>query len=373
MANTLTPLIDKLIARGLEVLRENAIMPRLVNSTYTGTAASRGDTITVPVSADITAGAVSPSNTLAAGSDSTLTSKTISLNQWYKAGFFLTDQQITQIDVDNFNTLQGDEAVRSLANNVDDYILGLYKGVYSNTGTAGTTPFASNLNDWTTGARVKLNTNKAPLEDRFVVLDADAEGNAINQRALQDASWRGDADGIRFGDIGYALGANWHIDQNVPTFTNSNGTPTSYLVNNGSGYAAGTTTIAIDGGSNAPVEGDLFTLAGNTGQYVVSSLDGANLTFAPALNATVADNTALTFAASHVNNLGFQRNAIGFAMAPIMDASMNSDMMRQVTDVKSGLTMRLEVQRQEKQWKFEYDVLYGATLLRPELAVRILG
>ncbi len=60
-------------------------------------------------------------------------------------------------------------------------------------------------------------------------------------------------------------------------------------------------------------------------------------------------------------------------MAPIMDASMNSDTMRQVTDEKSGLTMRLEVSRQEKQWKFDYDVLYGATLLRPELACRILG
>jgi hypothetical protein len=302
-----------------------------------------------------------------------LTSKTISLNQWYKAGFFLTDQQITQIDVDNFNTMQGDEAVRSLANNVDGYILGLYTGIYSNSGTAGTTPFASNLNDWTTGARTKLNTNKAPLEDRHVVMDADAEGNAINQRALQDTSWRGDSEGIRTGDIGYALGAGWNLDQNVKTHTNSNGTPTSYLVNNGSGYAAGTTTIAIDGGSNAPVAGDIFTLAGNTGQYVVSALDGANLTFAPALNATVADNTALTFAASHVVNLGFQRNAFGFAMAPIMDAQLNSDTMRQVTDDKSGLSMRLEVSRQEKQWKFEYDVLYGATLLRPELACRILG
>ena len=52
---------------------------------------------------------------------------------------------------------------------------------------------------------------------------------------------------------------------------------------------------------------------------------------------------------------------------------MNSDMMRQVADEKSGLTMRLEVSRQEKQWKFEYDILYGATLLRPELACRILG
>ena len=109
MANTLTPLIDKLIARGLSVLRENAIMPRLVNSTYSNVARDKGDTITVPIAADITAASVSPSNTLAAAGDTALTSKTISLNQWKHAGFYLTDQQITQIDVDNFQTVQGDE------------------------------------------------------------------------------------------------------------------------------------------------------------------------------------------------------------------------------------------------------------------------
>jgi hypothetical protein len=49
MANTLTPIIDKLIARGLNVLRENAVMPRLVNSTYSSVARDRGDTITVPL------------------------------------------------------------------------------------------------------------------------------------------------------------------------------------------------------------------------------------------------------------------------------------------------------------------------------------
>ena len=58
MANTLTPIIDKLIARGLNVLRENAVMPRLVNSTYSSVARDRGDTITVPVAADITAASV---------------------------------------------------------------------------------------------------------------------------------------------------------------------------------------------------------------------------------------------------------------------------------------------------------------------------
>ena len=372
MANTLTPIIDKLIARGLAVLRENAVMPRLVNSTYSSVARDKGDTITVPIAADITAASVSPSNTLAAAGDTTLTSKTISLNQWKHAGFFLTDQQITQIDVDTMNTLQGDEAVRSLANNVDSYILGLYTGIYSQAGTAGTTPFASDLTDWTSGARSKLNTFKALMDDRAVVLDADAEGSAIGNRGLQDASWRGTTEGIVFGDIGYALGASWHLDQNIPTHTNSGGTPASWLVNQ-SDSAVGDTTVTIDGGSIAPVEGDIFTVAASTQQFVVSSYASNVITFAPALTAALADNSALTFAASHVVNVAFQRNAFGFAMAPLMDARLNSDTMQQVTDEKTGLTMRLEVSRQEKQWKFDYDVLYGATLLRPEAACRILG
>jgi len=372
MANTLTPIIDKLIARGLAVLRENAVMPRLVNSTYSATARDKGDTITVPIAADITAASVSPSNTLAAAGDTTLTSKTISLNQWKHAGFFLTDQQITQIDVDTMNTLQGDEAVRSLANNVDSYILGLYTGIYSQAGTAGTTPFASDLTDWTSGARSKLNTFKALMDDRAVVLDADAEGSAIGNRGLQDASWRGTTEGIVFGDIGYALGASWHLDQNIPTHTNSGGTPASWLVNQ-SDSAVGDTTVTIDGGSIAPVAGDIFTVAASTQQFVVSSYASNVITFAPALTAALADNSALTFAASHVVNVAFQRNAFGFAMAPLMDARLNSDTMQQVTDEKTGLTMRLEVSRQEKQWKFDYDVLYGATLLRPEAACRILG
>ena len=370
MANTLTPIIDKLIARGLQVLRENAVMPQLVNSTYSSTARDHGDTITVPVSADITAATGSPSNTSAGAGDTALTSKTISLNQWKHAGFYLTDQQITQIDVDAMNTLQGDEAVRSLANNVDSYILGLYTGVYSQAGTAGTTPFASDLSAWITGARTKLNNFKAPLEDRAVVLDSDAEGNALNNRAFQDSSWRGNDVGINRGDIGYKLGAAWHLDQNVPSHATA--PPTSYLVNNASS-AVGDTTVPVDGGSGTPVAGDIFTVAGSSQQFVVSSFASSTITFAPALTVALADNAALTFAADHVVNLAFQKNAFGFAMAPLMDARLNSDTMRQVTDDVSGLTMRIEVTRQEKQWKFDYDVLYGATLLRPELACRILG
>ena len=177
------------------------------------------------------------------------------------------------------NTLQGDEAVRSLANNVDSYILGLYTGIYSQAGTAGTTPFASDLTDWTSGARSKLNTFKALMDDRAVVLDADAEGSAIGNRGLQDASWRGTTEGIVFGDIGYALGASWHLDQNVPTHTT--GSPSSWLVNTASS-SIGDTTVPIDTGSGTPAEGDIFTVAASTQQFVVVSYATSTITFQPA-------------------------------------------------------------------------------------------
>lgn len=42
-------------------------------------------------------------------------------------------------------------------------------------------------------------------------------------------------------------------------------------------------------------------------------------------------------------------------------------------DPQTGIVLRLEVSRQHKQIVWEFDILYGARLVRPELAVRILG
>jgi hypothetical protein len=39
----------------------------------------------------------------------------------------------------------------------------------------------------------------------------------------------------------------------------------------------------------------------------------------------------------------------------------------------SGVALRMEVVRQNKQTLFDFDVLYGAACVRPELAVRLAG
>ena len=48
MGNSLTNVIPQIMAQGLKVLRENAILPRLVNRSYEAKVAEFGDTIDIP-------------------------------------------------------------------------------------------------------------------------------------------------------------------------------------------------------------------------------------------------------------------------------------------------------------------------------------
>ncbi len=381
MANSLTNVIPQLLAQGLMALREQSIMPRLVNRSYDSLAAQAGSTIDVPIPSAITANAVTPGTTSQAVTDLSPTKSTITLNQWYEAAFTLTDEELKNVEVNNLMPMQASEAIKALANNVDQYIMNLASsatnGISQNGGTAGTTPFASNLSAYL-DARKELNNSAAPLDDRYCVINPDAEANAIALEAFQNTAWRGDTDGIVRGNIGEKLGATWVVDQNVQTHINSNGTPTGFLVNNGSGYSAGDTTMTIDTGSNNPVVGDIFTVAGDTVSHIVTAATGGtSVTFTPGLGAAVANNAALTFTASasaFTRNILFHRDAFAFASRPLEDGMMvGGDNVMSNVDPVSGLSLRVEVTREFKQTRVSYDILYGGALVRPELAALVLG
>tara|TARA_B100000949_G_scaffold4534_2_gene3927 strand:+ start:2547 stop:3554 length:1008 start_codon:yes stop_codon:yes gene_type:complete len=334
-------------------------------------AGERGSTIDVPIPSSITAVAVSPAITPPANADSAPTKVSIALDQWYEAPFYLTDKERMEV-MDGTIPMQASEAIRALANNVDSYIWGKYATVYGYAGVAGTTPFASNLSEFT-NARKVLATQLAPMEPRFVVLDPDAEANAINLRAFQDASYGGGDGVIANGQIGRKLGSIWAMSQNVPTHTT---TAAGTIVVNDASTAVGDSTITWDGGGTAPASGDLFTIAGSTTTYAVSSSTATVITMFPTLQAVAADNAALTFKATHVVNLAFHRDAFAFATRPLAandeDRRLGS-LVESAFDPESGLTLRLEVTRQHKQTRYSFDILYGAQLVRRELACRIAG
>jgi len=381
MANTIPAVMTQLVARAVGVLRRRSHMARYVTTGYSLTPGQKGKTVDVEIPPTATASAITASNAYPSNTDTTATTVAITLDKWYGSDFQMSDQDMTRVDKDmNFFPAAAEASLDAVVKQVDDDLLLLYKDVYSASGTAGTTPFASNAAAWTTGARKLLNQNLAPMNDRTIVLDADAEANAVNLSAFQSLYASGDPGVIIEGEIGRKLGANWVLNQGVPSFTR--GTLTgSPLINNAS-VAVGDTSVPMDATSltGTVVVGDVFTVAGDTQQYVVTANATASgnalaaVSFAPAAKVAWADNAAVTFVASHTPNLAFQRGAFALATAPFETVDPSLGVMTQsFVDPLSGLTLRLEVSRQYKQTRWEWDVLYGVKTVRAELAARIMG
>lgn len=378
MANTLTEVTPKLLAQGLMALREIAIMPRLVNRQYEALAGQKGSTIDVPIPSAITAQDVSPGNTPPSTADVAPTSVAVSLDQWKEAPFYLTDKDMLEA-MEGTIPMQASEAIKAIANTVDSFLLDLYKKFYGFVGTPGTTPFGSGTSD-ATNLRKTLNKQLAPLQDRHCVVDPDAEGNALDLRAFQDASWSGSVQTLIEGDLNRKLGFQWWMDQNVPSHTA--GTPGGTPLVDGA-HTAGDKTIAIDGMTATTGdyhEGDIVTFAGHSQTYVVTAdttADGSGdvtLPIEPGLQEAVADNAAVTLKGDHVANLGFHRDAIAFATRPLEEAAEGlGAIMQSAVDPVTGLTLRLEITREHKRTRFSYDMLYGAEVVRRELGARLAG
>ena len=379
MANTLDDIIPKILAQGLMALRNATVMPALVNTDYSQDAAQEGDTVNVPIPGNIAVRDVTPGVTPVQAPDIGPTTKPIALDKWKEAPFYLTDKDMQEA-MSGVVPMQVSEAVGSLAEQVNSDIFALYKGIYGSAGTAGTTPFASDLSE-ATAARKVLNNQKAPTARRRLVIDPDAEANALGIRAIQDAGFRSDTENtLRTGQIGSVLGFDWFMDQQVPTHTA--GSLSNATVNGA--HSAGVETVSVTNGDASAEdlnEGDLITFAGDSQTYAVTgdvsftSSGNANVGISPALQVALSGGEALSFEGDHTVNLAFQRGALAMAVRPLAAPGgfSGGSIIQSATDPVSRLTLRLEVSRQAKQTNWSFDILYGVGVVRPELAARLYG
>jgi hypothetical protein len=385
-------------------------MPQVVNSDFSTQAAEKGDTIDVPIPTAVGTTDVVPSNTPPSPTDTTPAKVQVPLDNWKQNDpIYLTDKDMVEIDRnEHFLPMQLQEAINALATDVNTSIYSEYitatldQGVYGYTGTAGTTPFGSTVVD-ATNARKTLNKQKCPKSPRVGVLDFDAEANALALAPFSDAEKIMSATVKIEGEIGRKYGIDWLADDDVPTHTAgtiaATGSPSGrkFHVNNGAGYAAGIDTINVDNGPSTAVTGtilvgDIIEFTGHAQTYCVVANTGsgqysagvytfatnaiAGLKFYPALTDAVVDDEEADCYDTHVLNLVFHRDAFAFATRPLADATTGVKLGSEILtmqDPLTGLVLRLEVSRQHKQVAWEFDILWGVKLVRPQLVCRVAG
>lgn len=379
-----TNILQTAVAMGLASLRERIGLANKVNRDYERDiqGARVGQTVAVAIPAAIATRSVSPDVVPPAVTAVTPTSVNVTLNQWDEAAFAMDDKGLAQVQR-GIVPMQLSEAARALANKIDQYLFGLTHGAngfYGYVGTAGTTPFSSgDLEDYTL-ARQQADAQLMPngAEHCHVVLDTFAKAKALNSNAVQNAAWRGSSDAFRTGNIGEVLGAQWDYSQNVPLHTS--GTWTNAGTTTGTN-AAGQGVVNLTGGTGSILVGDIVTFSGaDTQTYVVTAATGTApttaITVAPNLVTAKSSTEVVTVKASHRVNLLIHRDAIAFAMAPLMDSAMTPARRGNIAiavDEASGLALRLEVSDQYKQTQWAFDALYGGAVIRRELGVRIAG
>lgn len=345
-------------------------MPRLVYRGYEDEARQQGDTVNVPIPATATTANVTPSNVLPAPVASTPTTTPLVVDQWKKnQPFGITDKEMTEIDQNkNFLPDKTTAAIEALAREMNTYIFSKYPGVYGAVGTAGTTPFGGEKATDVAQAKRILAEQLCPTNGRNLVIDPSAEANAGVNGQMADMNLTNREVHIE-GEIGRRHGFDFFMDQDVPFHTAGTGTS----IQTAAAGAVGATSIATDTGTGTLVVGDIVTFAGHAQQYTVTAavadVSAGTMAFSPALVSAVADNEAIAKLASHRVNLAFHPNAFAFVTVP-METREN---MQQVRDEVTSVILRLEQIQEYKQVAYEFDVLYGAALIRPELAVRVLG
>ncbi len=372
MNNQLDVIIPQILARGLATLRENIVMPFLVNRGYQAEAAQRGDTVTIPVPSSMEAADVAPTITPSTPQFITPSSVTIPLDKWKKADFSLTDKDLVEIQ-EGYLPLQAEEAVKALANQVDKDLLGMAAGFYGFSGKLGEE--IRDLKDIVAARRV-LNEQIAPMDPRYLVVGPQGEAEMLGIQAFHDASFGVGGEAILEGRLTRRLGFGIAMDQNVGEL--AQGTATDLEVS-GSGSDL---ALTVAGGTDAPSVGDIVEIGTQAGTFVITAVGASTVSVYPAIDGTIdaLSPADMTYPADAVagetyeGRMAFHRDAMAFVTRPLSAGAEGlGTVVRSISDPESRLTLRLEISRENKQTRWCWDILYGFALIRRELGVRVGG
>ncbi|HHH1972861.1 TPA: P22 phage major capsid protein family protein [Yersinia enterocolitica] len=374
MSNTLTSLIPDLYASLDVVSRELAGFIPSVTMDASAERASLNQPVRVPITPAAAAEDVSPGQLPPDDGDQNIGNVPFTITKSRMVPFrWDGEQQIGVNTGPGYAGIRRDQiaqAMRTLVNEIEvDVGLLAYKTSRAS-GTAGTTPFATNLGD-TAQVRKILSDNGAPLSDLQCVIDTTAGANIRTLAQLTKANEAGTtalrAQGTLLELHGFTVRESAGVAQHVP------GTGASYVTNGA--LVAGATTIPAQTGTGTIIAGDVVTIGAY--KYVVATaLSGGSFTIgAPGLRAAVTTGSTITVASAFVANFAFSRSAIVLATrAPALpeEGDMASDRIM-LQDPRTGMAFEVSMYKQYRRVRYEIAAAWGCQNIKPAHTALLLG
>jgi hypothetical protein len=385
--------------KALEILENNLVLTRTVNRQYDDSFAVEGAKIGSTLRIRLPDRALVTDGAALQVQDDNEQYTTLAVSSQKHIGVNFTTAELT-MQLDDFAERVLKPRISQLASSIDADVANSFKYIGNSVGTPGTTPATSLV---LLQAQQKLNENAAVMSPRYATVNPAAnaaliEGmkglfNPVSTIAKQFKS------GI-FGEgiLGYD---ELNMSQSIKQFTT--GSRTGTVTVNASVTTEGSTTVVLTGlGSTVIKAGDVFTIAdvyavnpqtrestGSLYQFValadVTASTTASVTV-PAMysagqalatvDALPVSGKAVTFlgAAStqYPQNLIYHKDAIAFATADLL-LPQGVDMASR--QVHNGISLRVVRQYDINNDRLpcRIDVLYGYSVIRPQMAVRLWG
>lgn len=243
-------------------------------------------------------------------------------------------------------------------------------------GTAGTTPFASNLTDLTLALK-KMQDNGAPTGDLQLALNTSASMNLRNLSQLQKVNEAGEPSLLRQGVLGNLFGFNVRESAGLKAHGTTSVT-SDYNVNGAVTAGPTVKSVTVEAGSGTILAGTVVTFGSDTThQYIVAedmASGGTTLKLTTAIVANIADEAKVNIVANTAN-VGFSRGSVILATRlPAVPAGGDSALDRTViTDPLSGISFEVALWGGQYENTITIGACWGVKDIKPAHAVAILG
>jgi hypothetical protein len=387
--NTLTNLIPDAYAALDVVSRELVGFVPSVARDPKADRVAQNQNLRIPQTVANTAGLdITPSMTLPSEANQTVGNQTLTLTKARAYPFSWSGEEEYAVNQGaGYLTIKQNQIAQAMRGLVNEIETDIANAAYLNSsrayGTAGTTPFGTNLGE-SAQVRKILDDNGAPGSDRSIVMNTAAGASLrtlLNNPLNANTSLNGDitAQGVIMDLNGFKF------RESAQVATVASGAMASATTSSASLTVGQTVLPLATAGTGVVAAGDIITLANDSNKYVVVSVSfagsnpasGDSITIAaPGLKVAQASATrAITVVATAARNVAFSRNAILLATR-LPELPEEGDLARfreVITDDRSGISFEIAAYPGYRKITYQIAAVWGVKVIKPEHSAILLG